>query len=79
MIVTTITEAKTQLSKLIERVLAGEEVVIGKAGKPMAKLVPYDFKNRVAKPGALKGEIKIAEDFDELPDDIAHALGMVDK
>jgi len=57
-------EAKTHFSKLIERVLQGETIVIGKAGKPVAKLVP--FKPMPARiPGLLKGKIKIAPDFDE--------------
>ena len=56
-------QAKTHLSKLIERVLKGEEVIIGKAGKPVAKLIPYTPKK--VKLGVLKGKIKISEDFDE--------------
>ena len=57
-------EATTHLSKLIERALAGEEVIIAKAGKPMARLVPIRPGLRVRKPGFLKGKIKIADDFD---------------
>ena len=58
--------AKTNLSRLIERAEAGEEIVIGRAGKPVAKLVPYvpDRPNRVF--GALKGQIRILPGFDEL-------------
>ena len=56
-------EAKTHLSKLIERVLKGEEIIIGKAGKPVAKLAPYTPKK--VKLGVLKGKIEISEDFDE--------------
>ena len=76
MLITNISEAKAQLSALIERVMAGEEVIIGKAGKPVAKLVRYQRKVEQRRPGALKGRIKIADDFDELPDDIAEAFGM---
>jgi prevent-host-death family protein len=57
-------EAKTQFSKLIEAVTQGEEVVIAKAGKPVAKLVPFQEQMPVRKPGALKGKMRIAEDFD---------------
>jgi prevent-host-death family protein len=58
-------EAKTHLSKLIERVSAGEEIVIGKAGKPVAKLVPYTEKKKTRrKPGAWKGKIWLAPDWD---------------
>jgi prevent-host-death family protein len=55
-------EAKTNLSRLVDRVAAGAEIVIAKAGKPLAKLVPYTSGKRKA--GLLKGQIKIADDFD---------------
>jgi prevent-host-death family protein len=71
-----ISEAKAQLSALIEKVLAGEEVIIGKAGKPVARLVKYENNRNVRQPGALKGKIKISDDFDELPEDIMKAFGM---
>ena len=71
-----ISEAKAQLSSLIERVTAGEDIIIGKAGKPVAKLIRYENNRQRRQAGALKGKIKIAEDFDELPDDIANAFGM---
>ena len=69
-------EAKAQLSALIERALAGEEVIIGKAGKPVAKLVKYQCSEELRRPGALKGQIKIADDFDELPEGIDEAFGV---
>ena len=56
-------EAKTQLSRLIERVRAGEEVVIAKAGKPVARLVPVVSAGIVRKPGSLRGRIRIGRDF----------------
>lgn len=74
--ITNITEAKAHLSALIEKVLAGQEIIIGKAGKPIAKLVPYAPIGKPRVPGALRGQIKIADDFDELPKDIAEAFGM---
>ena len=77
--VTNISEAKAQLSKLIEKVLAGEDVIIGKAGKPVARLIRYKRSKQIRQPGALKGKIKIADDFDELPEDIAGAFGMVNE
>jgi prevent-host-death family protein len=73
-----ISEAKAQLSALIEKVMAGEEVIIGKAGKPVARLIKYENNRQVRRPGALKGKIKIADDFDVLPDDLAEAFGMAD-
>jgi prevent-host-death family protein len=74
--ITNISEAKAQLSALVEKVIAGKEVVIGKAGKPVAKIVPYDPTTQPRTPGALRGKIQIADDFDELPEDIATAFGV---
>ena len=79
MTITNINEAKTHLSKLIERVSQGEEIVIGKAGKPVAKLVPYTQGTGPRKLGLWKGRVYIADDFDELPEDIAEAFGMEPK
>ena len=63
--VVNIHDAKTQLSKLLEQVLAGEDVVIAKAGTPIARLIPYAAtKRRIAAPGAMAGQIWIADDFD---------------
>lgn len=64
-------EAKTQFSKLIEAVALGEEIMIAKAGKPAAMLVPVRTLKPIRKPGALKGEMRIADDFDlPLPGDL---------
>ena len=71
-----ISEAKAQLSALIEKVLSGEEVIIGKAGKPVARLIKYESYKRERRPGSLKGQIKIADDFDVLPEDISRAFGI---
>jgi prevent-host-death family protein len=60
-------EAKTHLSRLVERAAAGEEIIIGKAGRPMARLVPYVDGGRPRTPGALKGALWVADDFDESP------------
>ena len=58
-------EAKTHLSRLVERTARGEEIVIAKAGKPRAKLVPIAKPGAARrKPGRLKGKIWIADDFD---------------
>jgi prevent-host-death family protein len=63
-------EAKTQLSKLLERVRAGEEIVIAKAGDPVARLVPYKPAKAARKPGALKGKIRFHDSFfDPLPEE----------
>lgn len=74
--ITNISDAKARLSALLRRVQEGEEIVIGKAGKPIAKLVPFDRGAVLREPGALEGRITIADDFDELPDDLAEAFGM---
>jgi prevent-host-death family protein len=74
--VSNIHEAKSSLSKLIEQALQGEEVVIAKAGTPVVRLVPIqpDVSPRVG--GQWKGQVKIADDFDDLPLDLAEAFGM---
>ena len=63
---TNIHQAKTHLSKLIERVLNGEEVIIAKAGKPLVKMVPFEDRPTKSKRvgGQLRGKIWIADDFD---------------
>jgi prevent-host-death family protein len=69
-------EAKTKLSQLVERAEAGEEIVIARNGKPVARLVPVTTGKSFADlHGAFRGRIHIADDFDELPDDIAEAFG----
>ncbi len=57
-------EAKSALSQLVERAAGGEEIVIAKAGKPMAKLVPVTRSRKRRQPGAWKGRVKIGPDFD---------------
>jgi prevent-host-death family protein len=63
--VTNIHEAKTHLSRLLERVAEGEEIVIAKAGKPVARLVPYKDPKPKREPGSMKGKIWISPDFDK--------------
>jgi prevent-host-death family protein len=57
-------QAKTQFSRLVERVAGGEEIIIAKSGKPIARLVPYAAKRAVRRPGAMRGKIRIKKDFD---------------
>ncbi len=71
---TNIHEAKTHLSRLVERAAAGEEIVIAKAGKPMAKLVPYVKATSPRQPGCWRGKVMIHDDFDVLPEDVAAAF-----
>ncbi|MBX3176271.1 MAG: type II toxin-antitoxin system Phd/YefM family antitoxin [Candidatus Hydrogenedentes bacterium] len=63
-------EAKTHLSRLLDRVASGEEIVIARAGKPIARLTPYDAPGEPRKPGAWRGRVWMADDFDDTPDDI---------
>jgi len=63
-------EAKSQLSKLGEKVWAGETVVIAKAGKPYLDLLPHKDSHEPRKPGRFKGKIEISDDFDETPNEI---------
>ena len=62
-------EAKSTLSKLVEKVAAGEEVVIAKAGKPVARLVKYDREPR--KLGGWEGKVWMADDMDAVDEEIA--------
>lgn len=66
--ISNIHEAKSQLSKLIESALAGEEIVIAKAGKPLVKLIPYEENKQPRTPGGWEGKVIMSKDFDdELP------------
>ena len=63
-------EAKTHLSRLVEEVERGEDVIISRAGRPVARLVRVETRGPRT-PGAWRGEVVIADDFDDLPDGIA--------
>jgi prevent-host-death family protein len=68
-------EAKTHLSRLVERAAAGEEIVIAKAGKPRARLVPLRDRTAARRPGGWEGRVFLADDFDApLPDDLQAAF-----
>jgi prevent-host-death family protein len=67
-------EAKTHLSKLLEAVERGEEVTIARAGVPVAKLVPVVPREVRRKPGALKGQIWMSDDFDDPMPEIEDAI-----
>jgi prevent-host-death family protein len=71
-------EAKTQLSRLLQEVEEGEEVVIARNGEPVAKLVPHVEKRKPRKPGSLKGKIWISPDFDARDEQIERDFGMLD-
>ena len=68
-------EAKTQFSRLVDAAAGGEEIIIAKAGKPTARLVPMKFVKAKRRFGGLKGQIRISDDFDApLPDDVIAAF-----
>jgi prevent-host-death family protein len=64
-------QAKTQFSRLVALAAGGEEIIIAKAGQPVARLVPYQPKGVVRRPGTMRGKIRIKKNFDEpLPKDL---------
>lgn len=68
-------EAKTHLSQLLDRAAAGEEIVIARAGRPIARLVGLGsaaLERRI--PGGWRGKVSMTEDFDELPDELDAAF-----
>ena len=67
-------EAKTNLSKLLERVERGEEIVLGRAGRPVARLTAYRPRRTARVPGRLAGGIKMTADFSETPEWLIEAF-----
>jgi prevent-host-death family protein len=74
MVIENMYQAKTHLSRLVDKALEGEDVVISRAGKPLVRLVPYEELPEPLKFGLLKGRIQIADDFNELSPDIEDAF-----
>lgn len=68
-------EAKTHLSRLLERVSEGEEIVIARAGRPVARLVPAGERPERREPGSASGRVVVGENFDEpLPEEVLEAF-----
>lgn len=67
-------EAKTKLSSLLAEVETGGEIVIARAGRPVARLVKIGAPAGRRQPGAWRGRVHIHNDFDELPDDVTRAF-----
>jgi prevent-host-death family protein len=68
-------EAKTNLSQLVERAAAGEEIIIAKAGRPLARLVPLAKRTTPRPLGLFAGEVEVGPDFDDpLPEDLLRAF-----
>ncbi len=67
-------EAKTNLSRLVDQAAAGEEIVIAKAGKPMARLVPLQPKQGPRQLGKFKGQVPVPDDFDTMFEEEIRAM-----
>lgn len=67
-------EAKTHLSRLVERVEAGEEITLARAGRPVARLVPYQARREPRRLGIWKDRVRISPDFDAALPDIVEAF-----
>jgi prevent-host-death family protein len=68
-------EAKTHLSRLLARVMGGEEIIIAKSGKPVARLIPFRKKPAQRMPGTASGDVLVSPDFDApLPDDLLESF-----
>lgn len=74
--VANITEAKAHLSRLVDRALLGDDVVIARAGRPLVRLVPVqpDTAPRDLSRGLWEGRVRVADDFDDLPNDLMDAF-----
>ena len=68
-------DAKRHLSRLLKQVAAGEEVVIARAGRPVARLVPYERVQGGRRPGALAGRIEFADDFEWTDEELEELAG----
>jgi prevent-host-death family protein len=79
MVTSSVDEAQAKLANLIVLAEHGEEVIIAREGKPVARLVPYDQGNRPRQGGQWQGRVRIAAGFDELPPDIGEAFGLPEK
>ena len=73
--VRSISEAKAHFSAIVEEASAGKDFVICRAGRPLVTISQYVRPAPVRRPGSLKGKIRIASDFDELPEGFAEAFG----
>jgi len=68
-------EAKTHFSRLIERAVHGEEVIVARSGKPLVRIVPIGGPTRTRTPGLSEGHVRIADTFDEpIPDSLLDAF-----
>ena len=73
-----LTEAKSKFSDVVEKASQGEEIIITKMGKPVVRIIRYQAPNSSRRLGLFEGKIRLADDFDEWPDDVARDLGLID-
>lgn len=79
MLTYTITEAKAKFAEVVAKAAAGEEISVTKMGKEAARIVPPKKKEKASLLGCMKGKpYWMADDFDDLPDEVARAFGMID-
>lgn len=67
-------DAKSRLSQLVDQAQRGEEVIIARAGKPVARIIPFEARKQPRQPGRWKGQVTIADDFDETPIELIEAF-----
>ena len=73
-----LTEAKAKFSDVVERAVQGEAIIVTKMGKPVVKITRFEPEMAHRRLGLFSGQIQLAEDFDEWPDDLAKQLGIID-
>jgi len=73
-----LTEAKKKFSEIVDRVHRGEEIIITRMGHPVARITRYEKPALHPRIGLFEGQIRLADDFDDWPTDIARNLGITD-
>lgn len=73
-----LSEAKAKFSEVVNRVEDGDEIIVTRMGKPVARIVAYQAEASKQRLGLLEGRLHMADDFDEWPEDIAESLGITD-
>jgi prevent-host-death family protein len=73
-----VTDAKARFSEVVEQASQGQDIIITKMGKPVVRITRYEPVPSNQRLGLFQGQLRIADDFDEWPDEVARDLGMVD-
>jgi prevent-host-death family protein len=73
-----VTDAKARFSEVVEQASQGQDIIITKMGKPVVRITRYEPVPSHQRLGLFQGQLRIADDFDEWPDEVARDLGMVD-